>query len=1410
MAIIDTITGYYGFTVVGNNDTPDNNGHVKKCLIAIVYPLQVNDVDIEISRGIDDWAVKMGNGDIIPLSNPNVIFINRDNAIVEFDMSTGYPSNSPCTLVYHSDTASFNVKPRTVTRPFEPNSVSGQFAFTVEGYGGTPGGNGLVNRLIASIPYPQMINTVKFEISKDPAHWGARMADGSLISLRDPEVMSTNVDNAVVKFTMDEYYPSNSPCVLVYRHKDASITIKPADDDTNFYPIADIIDVPSKGISGTTLDLNECHVMPFNASSQKIDWSIVDGPGEIINKHYLFLKQGGVVNIRATVENGSGDGVPFIKTFSVNVTQNVITILGQPVEKINAFVNKINHTISVTAKSLTEEIKYQWYLSRDNSYENAIEIKGETSAEFVISSTIGKGDYYYFCELISNGAYNVKSGMCHVHIEIECNRIEIVSPPSNMQLEEEIQLTVKQYPSNSFLPEVVWTTSNSDMMEVSPTGKIKAKLISGNVTITVTSLDGKFSDSTEIIIDLYVPVSDITNIKTEIGIGEDYKLSPIVEPMNTTFNEVQWTLDNRGTTGAVLANGFLRPTSEGVINIHATVEKGFSLKTDFRKDYAIRVINKKFTPVNDITIVNDISKMYYVDEVLSLNCSVYPLNASYTNIAYSIQSGPGILKSNLLSFTGRGNVVVRCTIINGVRIGSNFTKDITIYCSGEESPKDLVDARVPVTDIIIAFNHETEDGDIITDNYWDPFMLENNPMVLPYVIQPVFATNQETTITIKSIKSKIKPDDLINGESNIILDNFWINSGWEKEDLSLVLYDKDTRRIICDTALLKVSRVYQIIFSFSIKDGNSDGVSFEKDVAVNISTENRLPFIPLRDFQIVLPSKVRVYYPILVTNFLFTPDNASIKSVMVTDDITLVASNPEAEGDCAVLLFHPDDYDIYHTIPPLDIFNWNLNNTYMYPYNPGKIKLSIAINDCTVEEPDNFNSFYPVKTFLKKDFEIEVLPPFIPVKDIINIPLSLPANSKIQLSPEVCTNGGLDCYNPCWDEEVATNSDIIWEITDDGNSGTSVDSNGVISTGSIMDASFTLKAVIKEGTQEHLVWYDKENKAIDYEKSFSISIVAEEVPSTDPILVITLNDDLTVNITKLSEMSWICSSAPSDSQIAISDITFRKSDVKEVEFKDIYDNNYKLTSLKNFCRNFMSLTKITGTIPDTVTGDSCMENFLAGCTSFNQALVIPDTVNGKNCLKYFMQGCTSMNSVITLPRGLTGEGCLHGFLDGCTSFNQALVIPDTVTGDSCMENFLRGCTSFNQALVIPRGVSGRSCLRFALSRCTSFNQPLVLPDDVGVYTNDKGYYCGRQLNNMLEGSEAMCATITIPMQTAINAEISERTFSAFNLSSANILNGIFIDGDGADAILKRLANTYEPDENGFYAYPPYIHIRNLD
>ena len=80
------------------------------------------------------------------------------------------------------------------------------------------------------------------------------------------------------------------------------------------------------------------------------------------------------------------------------------------------------------------------------------------------------------------------------------------------------------------------------------------------------------------------------------------------------------------------------------------------------------------------------------------------------------------------------------------------------------------------------------------------------------------------------------------------------------------------------------------------------------------------------------------------------------------------------------------------------------------------------------------------------------------------------------------------------------------------------------------------------------------------------------------------------------------------------------------------------------CSNVTLFTILDGTelikkfkrIPKIVIGDWCMDHFLAGCTSFNQALVIPDTVNGKNCLGYFMQGCTFINEEVRYKDALGG------------------------------------------------------------------------------------------------------------------------------------------------------------------------------
>lgn len=1360
MAIIDTITGYYGFTVVGNNDTPDNNGHVKKCLIAIVYPLQVNDVDIEISRGIDDWAVKMGNGDIIPLSNPNVIFINRDNAIVEFDMSTGYPSNSPCTLVYHSDTASFNVKPRTVTRPFEPNSVSGQFAFTVEGYGGTPGGNGLVNRLIASIPYPQMINTVKFEISKDPAHWGARMADGSLITLRDPEVMSTNVDNAVVKFTMDEYYPSNSPCVLVYRHKDASITIKPADDDTNFYPIADIIDVPSKGISGTTLDLNECHVMPFNASSQKIDWSIVDGPGEIINKHYLFLKQGGVVNIRATVENGSGDGVPFLKTFSVNVTQNVITILGQPIEEINAFVNKINHTISVTAKSLTEEIKYQWYSNIKNSYDGASKIIDKNDSSFEIPQNLTKGNYYYFCELISNGSYNVKTSICHVYIDNECVGIRIMPRLTKMPLETTRQLHIEQTPSDSDLPDVKWRSSNSDVISVDDNGNIKSTTLSNtSVIISAETIYGNNVDSMEITTEEFHSVVDISGIDEYCNPEMPYQLYGTVQPHDATNKDILWEVIDAGITGALIKNdNIFYAYNVGDCKIRATITNGTSLHQDYHKEFLIKV-KKGFVAVKDITLSVDTNISYNTGTKLSLNANITPATSSATDIVWTVMGNNHVasILGNVLSLNAPGSVTIRATIKHGRSDNEDFYKEFRFNVIQSSF------VAVNMINVIENDSIKTIDGKLS----YDPNIDSCSPVDFELSIDPINATNSDIEVTV------------------------------EDQSEALLTYDQINHRISCDIGFIDPSREnfrkeFSALLKLKITNGIANGVDYERLLYLNIIPPPApVKIIPVENIDIMFPEPLRCMYPVLVNRSSINPIDATAAEDGIYWDRERLGA---AEGADTVL-YKPSEFDLPCTLIDTYTFDWNNNETYLFPWTPGKINLVATVYNGSLADPTDEYCQETVDYIQK--WELEFLPPWIPVMDVLNIPEEIPCNQDIILCGELDTKGGYDFYNVYWDDETPSHTDLQFRmgpsyIDEQLHPNTA---NAILSGNNVIRANkpgqFTIQAYVKDGKLEPIRWYYKDYAGEAYTKLFTITVTEEEKSFSSPVLTLKLDDYSYVSMYKVGEMSKLCNDLPSDSPITIGDRTFRKDQILEIKFWDeTMETPPNITSLRNFGRNCINLQKLDR-IPNTVNGENCLRNFLQGCKSFNDNIIIPNTITGKYCMKYFMKDCNRFNRPIVIPKTVTGDGCLHGFMYGCRSFNSSITIPRNVSGARCMERFMMKCSSFNQPINLPNNVSGRACMRDFMSECESFNRDITLPNDLTSQL---------EICSMMKNCKSMCSSITVsedygnhiaPSTDEIGTvvHVNEQTLSCVYNDCDMIHNGIKIVGPGSDKFIDQLMNS---------------------
>ena len=1091
MAIINSITGYYGFTLDGTEGSSpvDRKGQVDRCIIAIIYPPYKNDVTVTISDGPDDWGIKMGDDSIIPLRNPKILFTNRDNCIAQFDMDTLYPSNSPCSLVYRSDTAKISMKEESSSSgEFKVNSVSGHFAFTTNSFGASTNENGEVNKLMATIPFPYQISTVRVTISNGVNEWGARMGDGSIIPLRNPEVIRTNSENAIVKFDMDNFYPSNSPCILVYLSENASIGIEEIDDN-EFHPVTNIIDVPTKAIAGEVVDLNTAKVLPWNASIQKIDWTIVSGTGMIRDKHYLVTSKQGTITIRGTIENGmEGDDATndFVKTFNVTVSSNVITIDANPAADMKMYVGKISGEISVVARSNSDHIKYQWYKCNNRNYGSSVKLEGSTQSTFKIPTSLGKGEYFYYCELTSDGAATVKSQCCRVYVDYEITSIRIVPRTDVLPYTGTRDLNIEHSPAEADPPRIVWRSSDSDKINVDVDGNVTANLLPGTITITAETVDGKHRDTLDLTINDFVSVTDIVSVMTSGDTDTNHVLTGNVIPATASYRTIIWSVADAGGTGASISNGVLRAVNPGIVKVKATIEKGLTFNTAFTKEFFI-TITKKFVPVTDVIIECDTTKEYLITDKLAIVCRLVPNNSTNTSMKYSIVSGPGLLTNDVLSFNGKGDVVIRATVENGISNGSDYSKTFVIKCSGKEADKELIESYIPVTKVTIEFPHTLDDGSIIRNEYFDPFEEGNNPMTLPCIITPEFATNKDVVASITNIISRVKPIGVINGIETVIPDSFWSGDEWEKEDMGVITYNSITKEISCDISKIKVSRLYQITIHVVISNGRTKTEEFADDIIIKLSSENRLPWIPLANLEINCPSKMRVYYPILATDFNFIPVNSDIKfDPDRNNKMLLIPDIPETEDDVGALIFDPKTYDLYHTIPPLPIFDWNRNYSYMYPYNPGILKLQVIFAVATVNDVNNYDKYHPDKVNFTKDFTFEILPPFIPVDDIFNIPETVYSGSNVVLSPEVSTGDGLSCYNPCWDEEAATNNDVIWSIKSKLN-GVNISEDGIITIDSSVTAgTFTIESRINEGLTEYLEWYGKTQDAEDFVKTFNI------------------------------------------------------------------------------------------------------------------------------------------------------------------------------------------------------------------------------------------------------------------------------------------------------------------------------------
>lgn len=1325
--MMDIPTGFTGFTVdVFGGSTSDTEGDVTKVLFAITYQLRVNDVNFTITNGPEDWSALMPSGEYIGLKNPTVIFSNRDSAVVQFEMDEKYPSNTLAILSYRNADAKYTIteisrEPGEPDNPFVANTIIGSMGFSSNEYGGGTNDEGEVSRVVFNISFTNRKNEVEFEISEDPADWAVLMGNGSYINLINPHVLFQNRDGATIVFHMESEYPSNSPGLLVRRREQAKYTITEIDEDHPFLPIQNIV-FPSYIPAGERINLHSLVVVyPMNSTLRGIEWS---------------LASEGVTG--ATISNGWVTTARPGKLTLRALVPNGSGIGTDYRQDIDVLV--IDNWIVIDQQPLMDMAAITGNIHEEISVV-AQTPSGELGYQWY-KNTTATNEGGTAISNASNDVYKLPKGLvpgdyfyfCEVRkVNFPSVRTAVVKVRVRDAL---VQLSI--FPPSASIPPgsvqqfaVTRNPQTSDERAIVTWHSDKHEVITIDQNGVATSFNpGKAIISASIgditnSIEATTVYTSVTDIKWDMNVmetGTSYDLPKTVLPVNASKQNIIWNIISAGTTNSTINNGKITPNGVGDVVLRATVLNGQTPTSNFTKEFSINVI-KGITPVTDITLASVGTPR--VGEIVPLKGTCVPANASNINIIWTIQEAgttrAKITSGNLLTLEAPGKAIIKATVTNGKGKNSNFVKSFDVTFLPEFVSVVSIEGFPSLVEY-----YEGKEGVQFTST-----------------VLPVNAANKEIVYTIAA--------DDVSGLSPRIENN--------------ILY--------FNTTTLTHESIVSIKISMIVKNGLSTSVDYVNNSEIAI-TPPKAPevFVPIVKATLSLPSILRAYRPIAIGRSFVTPDE-STRKVMFWN-----IARPKEIGGCAALIFQHTEEDhanlLANGVLFEDKYDWTDKTSYIYPMSKGELEILLECVDGLGKDQD-FN--------LSKI--VNVLDPFIAVKDIKNVPTQIYNGSQFYLSPEIDTGGGVNEQTAEWDDRESTYNKIEYTIIS-GENLASVNENGVITpkgTGNIQ-----IQLLVQNGVQEAYSWHSKDHEMQEgkdflkenFKKTFNIKILQAE-RSDKRILRITKKGGFMgigegVDIFTKAEFDALRSIGAPEQTISIRGKSIAREDITGIEFYD----RFKFTDLSNFGRNFTSLKKINR-IPSCAIN---LRNFLRGCISFNQALTIPNSVNGDHCLEGFLRDCKAFNQPIIIPSNIDGVSCLESFLRGCKGFNRSITLPEEMSGDYCLYSFLMDCTSLNSTVKLPKRISGIRCMENVLRNCQSFNRNITLPDTIAGHYNMAAfmYTC----NNME-------ASVIVPATFVAGSMHDVITFSTFYRSSKLGTNGIKLTGEGAAELAKIIGALGSPE-----------------
>jgi len=171
---------------------------------------------------------------------------------------------------------------------------------------------------------------------------------------------------------------------------------------------------------------------------------------------------------------------------------------------------------------------------------------------------------------------------------------DIINGPTGKVVGLPLQLTGDVMPNDATNQTIVWSVVSAGTTGASISESTLYTTAEGTAVVRAAIIDGLgagLSYTKDFSIDVVTTITPVTNITigSAPAYAGTYTLLGTVAPNNATYQSIDWSVVNAGTTGATVAGSTLYTTGAGTVTVKATIANGKNVGIDYTQNFTINV-----------------------------------------------------------------------------------------------------------------------------------------------------------------------------------------------------------------------------------------------------------------------------------------------------------------------------------------------------------------------------------------------------------------------------------------------------------------------------------------------------------------------------------------------------------------------------------------------------------------------------------------------------------------------------------------------------------------------------------------------------------------------------------------------------------------------------------------------------